>query len=64
MAYFTRPWTPIQWANILAQVFVETRLSYESLEPLIGFLAYLDQKLCHKKQKVVKISTPTKGNLG
>jgi len=40
--------------------FLETRLSYESLEPLIDFLAYLDQKLCHKNQKVVKISTPTK----
>ena len=44
--------------------FVEARLSYESLEPLIDFLAYLDQKLCHKKQKVVKISTPLKGNQG
>jgi len=43
--------------------FVETRLSYdESLEPLIDFLAYLDQKLCHTNQKVVKLSTPTKGN--
>jgi len=45
--------------------FLETRLSYESLEPLmIDFLAYLDQKLCHKNQKVVKMSTPTKGNQG
>jgi len=40
--------------------FYETRLSHESLEPLIGFLAYLDQNLCHKNQKVVKISTPKK----
>ena len=40
--------------------FVETRLSSESLEPLIGFLAYLDAKLYHKIQKVVKISTTTK----
>jgi len=31
---------------------------------LINFLAYLDQKLCHKNQKVVKISTPAKGNQG
>jgi len=43
---------------------LETWLSYESLEPLINFLAYLDQKLCHKNQKVVKISTPAKGNQG
>jgi len=43
---------------------LETRLSYESLEPLIDFLAYLDQKLCHTNQKVVKLSTPTKGNQG
>jgi len=55
---------PIQWANCFAQVFLETRLSYESLEPLIDFLAYLDKKLCHTKQKVVKLSTPTKGNQG
>jgi len=33
--------------------FLETRLSYESLEPLIDFLAYLDKKLCHTNQKVV-----------
>ena len=39
----------------------ETRLSYESVEPLIGFLAYLDQNLCHKNQKVVENSTPKKG---
>jgi len=44
MAYFTRHWTLIQWAHILAQVFVETRLFYEFLEPLIGVLAYLDKK--------------------
>jgi len=31
---------------------------------LIGFLAYLDEKLCHKNQKVVKIATPKKGNQG
>jgi len=41
-----------------------SRLSYESLEPLIDFLAYLDQNVCHKNQKVDKISTPTKGNQG
>jgi len=22
MAYFTRPWTPIEWAHILAQIFL------------------------------------------
>ena len=43
---------------------LETRLSYKSLEPLIDFLAYMDQRLFHKNQKVVKISTPTKGNQG
>jgi len=45
-------------------IFDETRLSYESLEPLIGFLAYLDEKLCQKEQKVVKNPTPKKGNQG
>jgi len=32
---------------------LETRISYESLELLIDFLAYLDKKLCHTNQKVV-----------
>jgi len=40
--------------------FLEIGLSYEFLEPLIGFLAYLDKKLCHKNQKMVKISTTKK----
>jgi len=44
--------------------FVKTRLSCESLEPLIDFLAYLDQKLYHTNQEVVKLSTPTNGNQG
>jgi len=48
MAYFTRPWTPIEWPNILTQVFMQTRLPYEFFETLIGFLAYLDQKICHR----------------
>jgi len=42
----------------------ETRLSHESLEPLTDFLAYLEPKLWHKKQKVVKISTPANSSLG
>jgi len=46
-------------ANPMSQLFCssfvfETRLLSESLEPLIDFLAYLDQKLCYKNQKVVK----------
>ena len=40
--------------------FYETMLSHESLEPLIDFLTYLDVKLCHKNQKVVKNPTPKK----
>jgi len=44
--------------------FYETRLSHEFLEPLVGFLAYLEEKLCHKKQKVVKNPTPKKVNQG
>ena len=51
---------PTFWPKYL----YETRLPYESLEPLIGFLAYLDEKLCHKNQKVVKNPTPKKGNQG
>jgi len=44
--------------------FFETRLSSESSEPLIGFLTYLEPKLWHKNQEVVKISTPTNSTLG
>jgi len=53
-------------ANPMSQLFrsssVETRLLSESLEPFIGILAYLDPKLCHKNQSVVKNATSTKGN--
>ena len=64
MAYFARQWTPVKWPHVLDQIFYETRLSHESLEPLIGFLAYLDKKLCHKNQKVVKNPTRKKVNQG
>ena len=37
-------------SHFLAQVFFEPRLSSESLEPLIGLLAYLEPKLWLKKQ--------------
>jgi len=51
-------------SQFLVQVFLETRLSAESLEPLIGFLAYLEPKLWPKIQTLVKICTPTNANLG
>ena len=54
-----RLWTPIQADNFLFEI----RLSFEPLEPLIGFPAYLEAKWWHKKLKVVTISTPTNGNL-
>jgi len=54
------PGRPSNGPTFWPKYVLETRLSYEFLEPLIGFLAYLDQKLCHKNQKVVKISTPKK----
>jgi len=43
--------------------FSETRLSSESLDPLIGFLAHLEPKLWPTNQKVDINSNPTKGNL-
>jgi len=42
---FTRSNEPILWLK----VFLDSRLEYESLEPLIDFLAFLIQKLCQKK---------------
>jgi len=59
-----RPWKPIEWPTFWPKYFYETRLSYESLEPLIDFVAYLDQNLCHKSQKVVIISNPKKVTMG
>jgi len=58
------PERPSNGPTFLPKYFYETRLSYKSLELLIGFLAYLDEKLCHKHQKVVKNPTPKKGNQG
>jgi len=37
--------------HFVPSIILENRLSYEFLEPLIGLLAYLDQKLCNKNQK-------------
>jgi len=36
---------PKHCANFVSHVFLETRLSSESFEPMIGFLAYLEPKL-------------------
>jgi len=43
--------------------FLETRPSSASLEPLIGFLAYLGPKLWLKKQKLDENSSLRKGTL-
>jgi len=58
------PGRPSNGSTFWPKYFYETRLSPGALEPLIGFLAYLDEKLCHKNQKVVKNPTPRKGNQG
>jgi len=46
------------------KVVFESRLLSEALEPLIGFLAYLEPKLSPRIQKLVKISTSRNANLG
>jgi len=58
------PGRPSNGPTFWPKYLYETRLSYELLEPLIGFLAYLDQNLCHKNQTVVKLSTPKKVTMG
>jgi len=58
------PGRPFNGPTFWPKYCYETRLSPESLEPLSDFLAYLDKKLCHKNQKVVKNPTPKKGNQG
>ena len=52
------PVRPSNRPTFWPKYFYETRLSYESLEPLIGFLAYLDEKLCHKNLKSSQKSYP------
>jgi len=64
LAEVTYPWAPTQKATFLAEVFVESRLSCESSEPLTGLLAYLESKSWLKNQKLGKNSNHTKGNLG
>ena len=44
--------------------FLETSLSSESLDPPIGFVAYLEPKLWPTNRKLDINSNPTKGNLG
>jgi len=44
--------------------FLETKLSSESLDSLIGFVAYLEPKLWPTNRKLDINSNPTKGNLG
>jgi len=45
------PGRPLNGQTFWKEYFLETRLSYEFLEPLIGFLAYLDKKLMPQKPK-------------
>ena len=52
------PRRPSNEPTFWPKYFYETRLSHESSAPLIGFLAYLNEKFCHKDQKAVKYSYP------
>jgi len=45
---------------VFFQVFMESRLSSESLEPMIGLLAYLKLKSWLKKQKLGKFQVTQK----
>ena len=56
-AKFTWPWAPTQRAIFLAKVVYGSRLSSESLEHLIVFLAYLEPQLWLKNQLVVKFNS-------
>jgi len=48
LAKYTVSWAPTQRAVFLIHVFLETMLISSSLEPLIGFVAYLEPKLWNK----------------
>ena len=49
--FLTVPGRPSNGPTLWIKYFYETRLSHESLEPLIGFLAYLDQTVRQKSKK-------------
>jgi len=55
---FTWPGCQPNGPHIWLKFFFKSRLSSESLESLIGFLAYLEPKLWLKKQKLVKVLPP------
>ena len=55
-----QPNGPLFWLKF----FLESRLSSESLEHLIDFLAYLEPKLWLKNQNFVKNYTPTNADHG
>ena len=55
MTNFHWPWTPIQWATILAQIFVlETRWSPASIEPLIDLVASMEPKEWRENPSLLK----------
>jgi len=57
------PWEPKQCAIFVAKYFLETRLSCESLDPLIDFLAYHEPNFWLTNQKLDINSNPTKGTI-
>jgi len=57
MAEVTWHWWQPNWPTFWLKVFMESRLSSESLEPLIGFLAYLEPKLWLKNKNWKKLYT-------
>ena len=48
------PWESNNRADFVAQLFLDSRLQYESLEGLMDFLAFLVQKLWQNKQKLIR----------
>jgi len=61
---FDQVYLALGTSHFLGSKFFVTRLSSETLEAMIGILAYLEPKLWLKKQKLGKNSNPTKGNFG
>jgi len=52
--YAIIPWESTNRADFVAQIFLDSRLQYESLEGLMDFLAILAQKLWQNKQKLIR----------
>jgi len=64
MAYFTRPWTPIEWAHILSQVFFGNYAIPQVFRGLDWLSSISRSKIMPQNPKSGQKFYPLKGNQG